>query len=291
MSLSPYSDFTRHLRLPFQLALAPFFLLGSLLSGVRPDAGWVVLFVLVHVALYGGATVYNSYHDKDTGPVGMLKRPPTVTRGMYDLSIALQMLAVAALAWTSWKAGLIAAVMMALSAAYSHTRTRLKDRTWSGLFAVGLGQGALAVLLGLFAAGGAEMTPHAGRAALAATFTVLGLYPLTQIYQIDEDRARGDRTLPVRFGWRFTMAFSALVASTGLAFLLHELRGELPDGITWWTMLIVALLGLVTFLAAWWRRFEALGVYRNHDWAMAVSVGVSAPISVLLLVQLMTGAA
>ena len=62
--------FIRHLRLSFQFVLAPIFLLGFALSEASLSIGLIALFLLVHVGLYGGPTAYNSYYDRDEGPVG-----------------------------------------------------------------------------------------------------------------------------------------------------------------------------------------------------------------------------
>ena len=50
-----------HLRLPFQLLLAPVFLWGFVLAGGQVDGRFWLAFVAVHLCLYGGTTAYNSY--------------------------------------------------------------------------------------------------------------------------------------------------------------------------------------------------------------------------------------
>ena len=68
--------FIRHLRLQFQLILAPVFLLGYKLTGATLELHFVGLFLLVHIGLYGGMTAFNSYYDRDEGPIGGMKFPP-----------------------------------------------------------------------------------------------------------------------------------------------------------------------------------------------------------------------
>src|SRR5205823_3554541 len=63
-------DYLLHLRLPFQLLLAPVFLWGALAAGGRCSPVLVAAFVAIHVCLYGGATAFNSVYDRDEGPVG-----------------------------------------------------------------------------------------------------------------------------------------------------------------------------------------------------------------------------
>lgn len=85
--------FVRHLRLHFQLLLAPIFLLGYAASGATPNLSLLFLFLLIHIGLYGGATAYNSYYDRDEGPIGGMKYPLVV--GDLELygGLTLQVLA------------------------------------------------------------------------------------------------------------------------------------------------------------------------------------------------------
>ena len=60
-SAKPRSSLLAHLRLHFQLLLAPIFLWGYFLSGVRTPADFWLAFVAFHIFLYGGITAFNSY--------------------------------------------------------------------------------------------------------------------------------------------------------------------------------------------------------------------------------------
>ena len=70
--------FIPHLRLSFQLTLAPIFLWGALLSGGALDWHLVAAFFSLHLFLYPAATAFNSAYDKDEGPIGGLEAPPPV---------------------------------------------------------------------------------------------------------------------------------------------------------------------------------------------------------------------
>jgi 1,4-dihydroxy-2-naphthoate octaprenyltransferase len=276
--------FVRHLRLPFQLALAPFFLLGSWLADTPLGWSWALASVAVHVGLYGGATVFNGFYDKDRGPIGMMRRPTPVSAAMRDAALLLQLVALALLFAVDWRAGLVGTALFVMGCAYSHPLWRWKSSTWKGLACVAGGQGALAVLLGSFATGVAVVTQRQLAVAAATSLLVLGMYPLTQIYQIDEDRARGDLTLPVRFGWRRAMLFAWPVASGGLALALFLLRAALP--LSWGWLAAGASAALASYLGLWAARFARQGSERNHDWAMVASLAVAAPTGLALMVEL-----
>ena len=213
-----------HLRLHFQLLLAPVFLWGWLLSGGGLNTAVILAFVAFHVFLYGGVTAYNSYYDRDVGPVGGLEHPPPATHALLPFSLAVQ-----AIGWliavTSVNALFAAAyaMFMVLSVAYSHPRIRLKAHPLPSLCVVGFGQGALAFLAAWAAARGeiaTAFTLEGALGALTAVLLILALYPLTQLYQIDEDRSRGDRTIAVAWGPSRCFVFALVCTVFGGAAML-----------------------------------------------------------------------
>ncbi len=76
---------------------------------------------------------------------------------------------------------------------------------------VGFGQGALA-FVGAWAATRGDVasvwSTDGVLGAISAVLLILALYPLTQLYQIDEDAARGDRTVAVVWGPQRCFAFA-----------------------------------------------------------------------------------
>jgi hypothetical protein len=83
--------FILHLRLHYQLfILSGGYLLGGLIADEPLWKQYWLQFLNVHVLLFGGATAFNSYWDRDEGPVGGLRNPPAMERWMRDLSLAMQ---------------------------------------------------------------------------------------------------------------------------------------------------------------------------------------------------------
>src|SRR5205085_5275233 len=97
--------------------------------------------------------------------------------------------------------------------AYSYPRPRLKGKPLGNVFAIGIGQGILPALAGWVTANPNVLgiPPLKWLAILAATFITVGFYPLTQIYQIDEDLARGDLTFAAWIGPRRAFIFALVV--------------------------------------------------------------------------------
>lgn len=213
-TLMPYLLHLRPLEWPI---MSGHFLLGTLLAlgwtlpGGATLLGWFVFVVLMN----GGTLAINSAFDQDEGDIGYLKAPPKPPRHLLHLSAA--MLAAAAglgfllppaFAWSN-------AACVAMSVLYSVPPPRLKARAGWDLLINMVGFGALTPLAG-WGVSGRPLPPWF--LVVAAGFALLfgALYPATQIYQIAEDRGRGDRTLVIRFG-----ETAALVTAIVLAFAAH----------------------------------------------------------------------
>lgn len=220
--------FIIHLRLHYQFfLLSGGFLLGGLMSGEMHTSQYLFQFLNVHVLLFGGATAYNSFWDKDEGPIGGLKHPPKMTRWMWSVSLILMG---AGLIW-ALTVGPAYTIIYAVSAVlfwlYSTPLARWKGDPHLSLIAIAFSTGFNSVLLGATAAGG-EITTAVLMAALGASMVLLSLYPVSQIYQFDEDRKRGDHTFAQKYGVRGVKRFYIAFYFAGLFILCGALVPQFP---------------------------------------------------------------
>lgn len=222
----------------------------------RGLAAWVI-------CLNGGTLALNSAFDRDTGDVAYLRQPPPPPKGLAAASVAL-MLAGLALTWSlpplyRW----LYVACVAMSVAYSVPPLRLKAVGGADWIINMLGFGTLSPLAG-WAITGRPLEPWATMTLWAFCPLFAALYPLTQLYQIDEDRARGDRTLVIRLGVRRSLAIA--VACTGLAFGMLVGAGVaagwgLQADALRWTALGIAMLGWIAVLFPWYQG--------GHGWSSA----------------------
>lgn len=278
-----------HLRLPFQLLLAPFFLWGWLLSGEGFSPTIVVAFVAFHVFLYGGATAFNSYYDRDEGPIGGLERPPPVVPALLPFSLAMKafggLLALVVnlpffLLYSSW---------VLFSLAYSHPRIRLKGHPLASLLSIGLFQGAVAFLAGWAAARGevdSALGPTGMTGAAAATVMLFGLYPLTQLHQVEEDRARGDHTVAVAWGPGVSFALALGCQALGGLLMLVLIYAQFGVGDA--ALVTAGLLVQLLLVTRWARRFEPVAVFSNYRTVMRLNILGATSIAAYLLYRLST---
>ena len=115
----------------------------------------------------------------------------------------------------------------------------------------------------------------------AATLLTTGLYPLTQVFQVEEDLSRGDRTFAASVGPR-------RVFRTTLACFAVALLCAIPAARTVFTPaetigLVAALALSLVVLALWSRHFDARAVLQNHDRVLLLGLAVSVSFSAIIL--------
>lgn len=217
-------DYLLHLRPAEWPIMAAHTALGYLLAvgfagaaagrSLGPAAAGIALWV---ACLNGGTLAINSAFDRDEGDIAYLRRPPPPPRFLFAFGLGM-MLAGLAGAMLLPRGYLVAyATCFVLSVAYSVPPVRLKAVAGADWVINMIGFGTLTPYAGWAATGRPLDFSHA---LVLAAFCPLfaALYPLTQIYQLDEDRRRGDRTLAVRLGAERSLdaALAAAVVAFGL---------------------------------------------------------------------------
>lgn len=260
-----------HLRLPFQLLLAPIFLWGVLLALLWRPTAWpatsghiIIAFVVFHICNYGGGTAFNSFYDRDEGPIGGLAHPPPVIASLLPFSLVVQCIGWVGAALVNGAVFTVYGIMFALFIAYSHPWVRLKAHPYRALATVAFGQGVLGFWAGWLAVVADWHSLSVDLClwgALSALLITVGLYPLSQIYQIAEDSARGDTTIAVLCGVRgsFRLATSLLIAGCGAVAIVARWQFGVGDS------LVIGLAGIVMIgaIVAWQRAFASNDRYAN----------------------------
>jgi 4-hydroxybenzoate polyprenyltransferase len=222
-----------------------------LLHGERLGALALAL-VLWVVFLNGGTLAVNSVYDKDEGDIGYLRSPPAPPEHLLGFSLALlaagQVLSF--LLPVSFR--LVYLVCFLMSLAYSVPPLRFKAVAGVDLVINMWGFGTFTPFAGWAATGRPLGLVH-GLVLLGFCPLFAGFYPLTQIYQFDEDRRRGDRTLALILGMRRSLMLS--IVATSLAFVCFVsaayLRFATPVG---WVAIALALLAWLYVLIPWYRQ-------------------------------------
>ncbi|MFN0047580.1 MAG: UbiA family prenyltransferase [Cytophagales bacterium] len=217
------------LRIPFSFFLMPvFFLVLSQSDIIDQDtvlnAFWV--FIIIHLFIYPASNGYNSYQDQDEESIGGIKNPPKATKSLFWASLLLDCIGLGLAYYVGFDFFIGLLIYTSVSRAYSWRKLRLKKYSVLGFFSVVILQG-----FGIF------VTTYAGinqaaiedifnsglmYPAIASSFMIAGIYPITQIYQHKQDVADGVNTLSYRLGYRGTFVFSSIMfAITGVVFYLY----------------------------------------------------------------------
>ena len=240
-----------HTALGFVLAmgLMPALRGAQLVALLAALALWVL-------CLNGGTLAINSVFDNDAGDIGYLNAPPRPPRHLFAFSLGL--LVVGQLLAFSLPGGfrLAYAMCFAMSVAYSVPPLRLKAVGGVDWVINMWGFGTLTPYAG-WAATGRPLDLVHGVVLLAFCPLFAALYPLTQLYQFDEDRARGDRTLAILLGMRRSLQVAIL--TTLLAFALFGWAAW-RGGVAPWqaAAIVVALASWLGVLLPWSRRHQAM---------------------------------
>jgi len=172
--------------------------------------------------LNAGTLALNSAFDRDEGDIGYLDAPPPIPRHLGVMSFVLMTIG-QLLALTLGSGYAIAyAICFAMSIAYSVPPVRLKAVAGADWVINIVGVGVLTPFAG-WTASGFALRPEARWIMIGFGFLFGSLYPLTQIYQFDEDSSRGDRTLARILGVRASLLISAGAAALAFAAFSHGL--------------------------------------------------------------------
>lgn len=289
-------DYLLHLRPLEWPVMAAHTAVGSLLaaglaSGTHPSRlGPALLGLgLWVVCLNGGTLALNSAFDKDEGDVAYLRRPPPPPPHLAAFSVGLMGAGQIVAFRLPIPYAMAYALCFVLSLAYSMPPLRLKAVAGADWVINMWGFGTLTPYAG-WAATGVPLDPARGLVLLAFCPLFAALYPLTQLYQLEEDLRRGDRTLAAVLG--VSRSLSVAIAAAGLAFGLFAAAGlragwRLGDGDPLrWAGLAAAMLAWAVVLLPWRRRpaertagehqrgmYRALGAWALTDVVVVLAWG------------------
>ncbi len=264
-----------HLRIPFSFFLMPVYFFALGISPNFTESRLLWSFLIIHLFLYPASNGFNSYFDKDEKSIGGLKNPPPVNKGLYYLSLLFDGVAVV-LGYL--KISLLFAVMLLIygliSKAYSHPSIRLKKFPMTGWLTVGIFQGFFTFLMCYIGINGFEIENLINARVLIpaslSSIILLGTYPMTQIYQHEEDAKRGDRTISLLLGVKGTFIFVLIIFTLAAAgyvwyyYTFYELRYavvfllSLSPVVVYfltWFFLVLRDSGKASFIYTMWLNF------------------------------------
>lgn len=220
--MSP-KDILLHLRLPFSLFLMPVYWFAVSQGQEVNTAKAIWIFVILHLFIYPASNAYNSYFDKDEGSIGGLENPPAVGKELYWAATILDTLGVLlGVFFVDPTFGIMVLIYLLVSRAYSYDGIRLKKYAIFSWLIVGLFQGAFTYLMVYRGVSEThfswiDLTEATWLPMLICSLILWAVYPITQVYQHEEDAARGDITMSQQLGIKGSFIFTGILF--GVAFI------------------------------------------------------------------------
>ncbi len=216
-----------HLRIHFSYFLLPIFLFSLSVAPNFNGARIFWVFFILHFLLYPASNAFNSYFDKDKKSIGGLKYPPPVKKGLYFLALALDVVAIV-LGYIKINThfALMVLIYGLVSKAYSHPAIRIKKYAWVSWIITGLFQGLFTFMMCYVGVNDFNLESAWNQnmviPGILTSVMLWANYPMTQIYQHEEDIKRGDITLSSKLGILGTFYFVASVFTVAIGgFLLY----------------------------------------------------------------------
>lgn len=208
-------DTLLHLRISFSFYLLPVFCFALSQANSINIVNSILIFIILHFFIYPASNCYNSFMDKDTESIGALENPPPATVKLYFASIILDLTGLLLSSFISPKLSILLILFIAVSKAYSWHGIRLKKYPILSWLVVSVFQGGFTFLL-INICFKNSFSPQLTTekelwCIIISTLQVAAVYPLTQIYQHEEDYNRGDITISYLLGIKGTFVFSAMI--------------------------------------------------------------------------------
>ncbi len=258
------------LRFHFSLFLLPVYLFA--VSQVQ-QVHWgraVLVFIILHLLVYPSSNGYNSYMDRDETPIGGLQKPMQPTRQLFYTTLVMDALAILLSFYVSvfFAAGVLLYILA--SRAYSYRGIRLKRFPIIGFLTVFIFQGALIFFITYHAAHPNKVMSVPLLPCLISSVLIGALYPLTQVYQHEEDKRDGVTTISYLLGKRGTFIFCMVLFLSATALMYFFLARQ--NRLNQFSLFLLMLLPAVSYFLYWmqkvWKRESAADF--KHSFMMNV---------------------
>jgi 1,4-dihydroxy-2-naphthoate octaprenyltransferase len=249
------------LRFPFSFFLLPVSLFSFYYINPELNKNLLLVIIIWHVLVFPSSNGYNSYNDNDDGPIGGLEKPPKPTKLLLHLTNWMDLIAVLLSMFVNSKFSIFVLVYILFSRLYSYRKIRLKQYPIIGFFVVFIFQGIWIFFANILALSSYSLIENQSvfLSAIASSFFIATVYPITQIYQHSADKADGVKTLSMLLGKKGTFLFSGLmfVSANTFVFLsfnnLHQINN-------FW--LYNVIMFPVSCFFIWW----AISSYKNEKY-------------------------
>jgi 1,4-dihydroxy-2-naphthoate octaprenyltransferase len=270
--MNQFGNTIKLLRFPFSIFLLPISLFSFYY--IRPEINFQLFLVLAiwHLLVFPSSNGYNSYHDQDEEPIGGLASPPKPTKLLLHISNLMDATAILLSFFVNADFAVFVIIYIIASRLYSNRSIRLKKYPIIGFLVVFIFQGAWVFCANIFALSWPLLFLNHSVlfSAIACSFFIATVYPLTQIYQHEADKEDGVKTLSMLLGKKATFIFSSIMFAIATLFVYFSFNSEnsLPN---FWLFNLVMLPSTIYFFI-WAVRSHKNEVHINFKNTMTMLV-------------------
>ena len=240
------------LRIPFSLLLMPIFLLALSQATIINTYSTFFSFLIIHVLVYPASNGYNSYMDRDEESIGGLEKPPMPTKQLFYVTMFMDALSlILSFIFVNTLFAVCILLYILASRAYSSKQIRLKKYPLLGFLTVVIFQGGFTFFMSSIGISNSSfsITNNHTYILIACSLQIAGAYPLTQIYQHQQDLKDGVKTLSYKLGYKGTFIFTAVMFA--LCNVFYYLYFKSNNYINHFYILQLFFIPIVVYFA-WW---------------------------------------
>lgn len=222
----------QHLRFPFSFLLMPVFLFSLLCFNYSITNCSPILLIgfILHFLVYPSSNAYNSTQDRDEGSVGLIKKPLAIPKHLFFITVVMDMIAIMMCIFINIQTTILVTIYIVASRLYSWRKVRLKQFPLIGFLTVFICQGALV----FFIVAASIDYGHPGDSfknfylvvSIIPSLFIGSMYPLSQIYQHEQDKKDGVHTISAKLGYKNTFLFSGIQFVLASAFISYFFTSE-----------------------------------------------------------------
>jgi 1,4-dihydroxy-2-naphthoate polyprenyltransferase len=208
--------------------------------------------------------------DRDETPVGGLRSPLQPTRQLFQVTILMDIAALILGCLISPWFSLGIFIYIIASRAYSYRGIRIKKYPYAGFLTVFIFQGAHVYFFSIHAVEHSPVFQTELMPALISSLLIGALYPLTQVYQHEEDINDGVITISYILGKKGSFVFSMILflTATVLMLILDKQRSEL----NLFYLFLLFMFPVVSFFLYWMSRVWKDGAIADFKHSMIMNM-------------------
>src|SRR5665213_119314 len=208
--------------------------------------------------------------DRDESSIGGIKEPMQPTKQLFFITGFIDILAICISFFVSWVFSFGIVLYILASRAYSYRKIRLKKYPIIGYLTVVIFQGAVTFFLVFHGSSSNHSLQIPIMAMIGSSLLIGGFYPLTQIYQHQQDYEDGVITISYLLGYKGTFIFTGIIYA--LAFLCLGWYFYSESMFSNFIVLQIFMLPIIVYFFTWFAKVARNSNEANFNNTMRMNI-------------------